>query len=273
MLATYTAVLKVLFLACLSRLWVTSMKEDDVFSARRVEKEIPKLSGVMLTTAKDTRVFETALKSVLKHLVDVDKVYVITPDYKAVQEKFGKTLGDRVIFVDEKQGGFPFDMEKVGDVMYNTVKEHGVYPLDDGKSHYEKALWGKLGWFLQQLLKLYAGRVLQLDDYVLLDSDCVWHRDVSLISSNQTDSSGPPTYYYATSTQYHPPYIATMKRVAGVSKYERGKGERFRSGVVHHMVLVKSVLENLIETVEKIHHPLPFWHVMLNQSALEMTCR
>ena len=237
----------------------------------RALKEIPKISAVMLTTSKDTRVFETGLKSCLKYLVDVDKFYVITPDYKDVKEKYGAILGERVIFVDEKIG-FPFNMEKVGDVMYNTVKEHGTYPLDDGKSQFEKTLWGKLGWFLQQLLKIYAGNVLKLEDYVLLDSDCVWHREVSFISKNQEDGK-PTKYYYTTSTQYHPPYIATMKRVAGVDTFQSSKDERFRSGVVHHMVLSKDVLSDLFETSEKLHSPLPFWQVMLNQSALEMTCR
>lgn len=38
----------------------------------------------------------------------------------------------------------------------------------DGNSPFERTVWGRLGWFLQQLLKFYAGRVLALDDFVII---------------------------------------------------------------------------------------------------------
>jgi len=163
----------------------------------------------------------------------------------------------------------------VSDVMIDSVKQKGVYPLEEGKSQFERTIWGRIGWFLQQLLKMYAGRVLHLQDYVLLDSDLVWNRDVYFISDEQQPSSVATNisrYYYATSTQYHPSYVSTVKKIAGLDMYN-SKKERFRSGICHHMVLVKPVLDALFETAETLHGGLPFWQIMLNQSSLEMTCR
>eukprot|EP00981_Chlorochromonas_danica_P010786 scaffold3412_cov171-Ochromonas_danica.AAC.4 len=78
-------------------------------------------------------------------------------------------------------------------------------------------------------------------------------------------------YNYVSSSQYHPPYMATLKRIAGVDLLPEQKV--FRSGICHHMVIVKEVLENLTLTAEHLHGGLPFWKVLLNQSALEMTCK
>lgn len=112
------------------------------------------------------------MQSVLDHLIDVKTVYIITPKAASVEAalagKFGNT--DRVKYIDEAI--FPFTFTNVTDVMYNTVKERGNYALDDN-SPFEKTIWGRTGWFLQQVLKMYAGRVLNLNDYILLDSDLV----------------------------------------------------------------------------------------------------
>eukprot|EP00605_Chrysophyceae_sp_TOSAG23-4_P001679 GSChrysophyteH1.ASY1.ANO1.1845.1 assembled CDS len=243
---------------------------SDIVSLRKrhLETAVPKISGVLLTTAKDGAVFERSIKSALQHLVDVDKFYVITPSQEELSRKY-ESLGDRVIFVAEQK--FNFTGELVADTMLKAVKDHGEYPLDNGKSPFERTLWGKMGWFLQQLLKIYAGKILDLGDYVLLDGDCVWFKDVKFIADDQPNgSSGPHTYNYATSTQYHGPYVASSERISGVKTFKNN--DHWRSGVVHHMVLVKEVLEDLFAKSEELHK-LPFWHVMLKESALEMTCR
>ena len=230
---------------------------------------IPKLSAVLLTIVKDAAVFERSIKSAIKHLVDVDKFYVVTPNKADLEKRFKEIVdGGRMVFVDETK--FNFTGELVADTMWNAVKQHGVYPLDKGNSPFESMLWSKLGWHLQQLIKIYSGKVLGLQDYVLLDGDCVWFRDVKFIADEQTATTPPFKYNYATSTQYHGPYIASSARISGVDKYNDQDG--WRSGVVHHMVLVKPVLDSLFEAAETIHQ-MPLWQAMLNQSAIEMTCR
>ena len=216
------------------------------------------LSGVILTIGKDTRVFEKSIVSSLKHLVDVHTYYVITPNAKQLHDKLSKVLGPRVVFIDE--GIFPFGMMNVSEVMIETVREKGVYELT-GKTPFEHTVWGRGGWFLQQLLKFYAGRVLSIGDYVLLDSDIVWFRNVSFV--NATDVDGVPTRYnYATSNQYHGPYVATLKRISGLDLF-KGK-DVHRSGIVHHMVIMQRVLDDLIRRSDAMHG-IEFWRVLLNQ--------
>jgi hypothetical protein len=230
----------------------------------------PKIDAVLLTTAKDGMVFERAINSALTHLVDVNMFYVITPSQEELSKKYA-SLGERVVFIAEQR--FNFTGELVADTMLKAVKDHGIYPLNNGNSQFEKALWGKIGWHLQQLLKLYAGKVLNLNDYVLIDGDCVWYKDIKFISTNQDPSNKRPyKYYYTTSTQYHGPYLASSKRISGIEPYK--DSGNFRSGVVHHMVLVKEVLNSLFLTSEKLHgNKKEMWEIMLSESALEMTCR
>eukprot|EP01038_Epipyxis_sp_PR26KG_P004065 gene4065-5809_t len=231
------------------------------------------LDAVMLTTGKDTRVFEKSIISSLKYLVDVNKFYVITPNSKPLQERLSIKLGKRVIFVDESI--FPFNGTDVVDIMMETVRQKGVYPLS-GKTNFEHSVWGRIGWFLQQLLKFYAGKVLAINDYVLLDSDIVWFKNISFVNVSSVFSPNlnitTAKYYYASSNQYHPAYMATLKRISGVDLYKNGKQDVFRSGICHHMVIIRSVLDELINKTEA-RYGIPFWQVLLNESALELTCR
>lgn len=226
------------------------------------------LAAVVLTTGKDTRVFEKSIHSALAHLVDIDKFYVITSDAKAVHDKLHAKLGGRVVFVDE--GRFPFTGTNVTEVMLQAVKEKGVYPMN-GNSPFERTVWGRTGWFLQQLLKMYAGRVLGLDDFVIIDSDLIWFQNVTFL--NKTLPNGVKVYNYASSGQYHANYVATLRKISGIDMFEPPKNDVYRSGICHHMVLSKPVLEHLMATSEQIHGGIPFWQVLLNHSALEMTCR
>jgi hypothetical protein len=217
-----------------------------------------KIAGVMVTTMKDARAFEKSIVSALEHLVDVDKFYVVSPDANKVKLKMAPfKLGPRVVYVDESV--FPFDWKNVSGVLYQTVEERGVYPLT-GKSPFESAMWGRIGWFLQQLLKFYAGRMLNLDSYVLLDSDITWFRDVRFVNSS---SNGTTRYNYAVSNQYHPAYIATLQRISGQRLVKNP--DAHRSGIVHHMVLAKPVLEDLFRVAEERYGGIPFWQVLLNE--------
>ena len=236
-----------------------------VFAASRTNNtntaSANKIQGVILTTGKDTRAFEKSIVSSLKHLVDVDKFYIITPSAAQLEGKLGKELGPRVVWIDENI--FPFNWHNVSDVMIESVRQKGVYPLT-GKSQFESTVWGRIGWFLQQLLKFYAGRILNIADYVLLDSDIVWFKDTPFINTTSVVGNRNVTrYYYACSNQYHPAYMATLKRISGQELYK--SPDTHRSGIAHHMVLAKNVLEDLFVSTERRYNGLPFWQVLLNE--------
>lgn len=181
------------------------------------------LDAVILVAGKDLLAFEKSIQSSLQHFLDVRNYYIVTPNPDDMRIKFAKSpwYTDRIKIVGE--ASFPFTWKNVSEVMIRTVEEVGLYPIN-GKSPFEKTVWGKIGWFLQQLLKLYAGKVLGIANYILLDSDVVWFKDIRFASNC---SSTVQSYYYASSSQYHPSYLATLERISGVGLLE---GPIHRSG-------------------------------------------
>lgn len=140
------------------------------------------LDAVVLTAGKDSLAFERSIQSSLKHLVDVRNYYIIAPHAADLIKKYqNKTwFSDRIKIVGED--GFPFKYGNISEIMIQSVVDAGVYPIT-GKSTFEHTVWGRVGWFLQQLLKFYAGKVLSLNDFVLLDSDVIWFKDIPFIAA------------------------------------------------------------------------------------------
>ncbi len=63
------------------------------------------------------------------------------------------------------------------------------------------------GWYYQQLLKLYASLVIEdmLDDYVVVDADTLFLKDISFKSGGR--------YMFNMGTEHHIPYFEHMKRL------------------------------------------------------------
>lgn len=131
-------------------------------------------------------------------------------------------------------------------------------------------MWPRIGWFLQQILKVYAGKVLGLQDFILMDSDVVWFKPIKFLSqdtSNVTiNGRRVPAYYYTTSNQYHPAYFSTMRKIANLGlPDDKITKQPHRSGIAHHMVIIKEIMDKLFDEVEGLHGGLPMWKVFLNQ--------
>ena len=232
---------------------------------------IKKIDAVILTTGKDLRTFEIGIESALNHLIDVNRYWIITTHKEQLEkfckDKFKSYYNDRFRIVDEAV--FPFNWQNISTIMFDTIAEIGIYPLNQGKTMVEKTIYSKTGWHLQQLLKFYAGPILGLEDYVIFDSDIIWFKNTSFIAG-KNETTNNTAYYYASSNQYHPSYISTTNRISNTGMFN---GNVWRSGVCHHLVIKKSVLDNLFERGSASHNGLPFWQVMLNESARELSCR
>ena len=128
----------------------------------------------------------------------------------------------------------------ISTVQQTRVEPHFYGPLS-GRTPFEGVVYGgKLNWYLQQVIKLYAGDYLHLEDYVVLDADLVWFQPVHFIfntSSGASNYSGN-VYNYAPSNQRHPPYLNIMKAINGLSPTPR---DPYYSGISHHMVFAKEV--------------------------------
>ena len=112
---------------------------------------------------------------------------------------------------------------------------------------------GRNGWYLQQLLKLYALLVIPdiLDRCLVIDSDTFFLKPTRFVNDDNQA-------LYASGSEYHALYFEHMSRLnIGV-----GKVFNNRSGICHHMMLEKVYLVELFRRVEEEHHDC-FYNVFL----------
>jgi hypothetical protein len=112
------------------------------------------------------------------------------------------------------------------------------------------------GWYLQQLLKLYAGNVIPniLKDYLIIDADVFFLKPTEFIDSNEK-------YIYTLSIPEHwQPYFRHMGRLHP----ELIENLHTHSGVSHHMIVNTDILNSLFNFVENIHDNIPFWKIFID---------
>jgi hypothetical protein len=172
----------------------------------------------------DAAVVPKQLEQTKKNLVGYRNIYIVS---KVLS---GGVMGDGVQYISESQ--FPFSIQDV-------AKIHG-------KSQ-------RNGWYLQQLLKLYAGTCIPgiLPNYLVLDSDTFFLKPTRFMDG--------PRVLFNCSTEYHAPYFSHMKRLH--PSFERAGAE---SGICHHMLITTAYVKELMALVED-HHKEVFWKVFLAQ--------
>lgn len=109
----------------------------------------------------------------------------------------------------------------------------------------------RCGWYFQQLLKLYSSFIIPdiLDNYLVIDSDTVFLQPINFFQNDL------PLYNFG--TEYHIPYFIHMVNLhptfAKVNKM---------SGICHHLMFQKYILENLFKLVEEFHNK-KFYEIFL----------
>ena len=112
---------------------------------------------------------------------------------------------------------------------------------------------GKLsrnGWYLQQLLKLYAGIVIPniLDKYLVVDSDTFFLKPTTFIENGKC--------LYTYTHDGWDTYFAHMLKLVNFKNIED------KSGICHHMIFETKYVKELIKMVENKHGDL-FYNVFL----------
>lgn len=104
------------------------------------------------------------------------------------------------------------------------------------------------GWYLQQLLKLYAPIVIsQLSDtYLIVDADVVFHNPVTFVHAD--------VLQFNVGTEYHRPYFDHMKRLHPTLSKVRDV-----SGICHLMPMKRHIVKELMRQVGQV----PFWKAFL----------
>ena len=169
----------------------------------------------------DRTVIEQQTKYTQKNIIGYRNIYLICYDPSIII--------DGCITINENI--FPFNKETVS-------KYHGK--LD------------RNGWYLQQLLKLYAGKIIPniLDKYLVIDSDTFFLKPTTFVENNKC------LYNYG--TEYHIPYFDHMKKL----DKELIKIDKNKSGICHHMIFETKYIDELISRIEKNHNEL-FYNIFL----------
>ena len=156
-----------------------------------------------------------------KNVIGYRNIYIITNNSHNLEVEDCK-------IIDENN--FPFKMNDVAS-FFNLYK---------GKKN-------RNGWYLQQLLKIYASFVIEdlLDDYLVVDADVYFLKPIEFLIDNK--------YLFATSGENHDSYFKHMLRLHPTFKKQIQK-----SGIAHHMLFNRQIVKEMIEMVEN-HHKRRFW--------------
>jgi hypothetical protein len=114
---------------------------------------------------------------------------------------------------------------------------------------------GKLdrnGWYLQQLIKLYAGNIIPniLDRYLIIDSDTFFLKPTIFVENNMC--------LYNFGTEYHQPYFTHMAKL----DKELVKIDKNKSGICHHMMFETKYINKLFSKIENNHNE-KFYNIFL----------
>ena len=132
-----------------------------------------------------------------------------------------------------------------------TIHEN-IFPFNiDTVAEYHGKL-DRNGWYLQQLLKLYAGKIIPniLDKYLVIDSDTFFLKPTTFVENNKC------LYNYG--TEYHEPYFHHMEKLdKDLTKIDKSK-----SGICHHMIFETKYIDEIITKIENNHNEL-FYNIFL----------
>jgi hypothetical protein len=163
------------------------------------------------------------IQTVVKHCSNIQNhrnIYIVSYD---------KNINiDGAITVDENI--FPFNKSDI--ISYGIKKERD-------------------GWYLQQLIKLYAGFVIQdiLDDYLVIDSDTIFLKEITFMIDSK--------YCFTIATENHTPYFIHMNKL-----HQTLKRYVNLSGIAHHMIFNKKFVNELFKLIEDKHN-IEFWKAFL----------
>tara|TARA_A100001015_G_scaffold290469_1_gene363510 strand:- start:3676 stop:5712 length:2037 start_codon:yes stop_codon:yes gene_type:complete len=171
---------------------------------------------------KDISMIEKQIEYTKKNVIGYRKIFLVSYDPSLTV--------DGCITISEDD--FPFSIETVASIL--------------GKSD-------RNGWYLQQLLKLYAGFVIPniLDRYLVIDSDTYFVNPTTFVEDNRS--------CYATGFEYNKAYFDHLKRLHPSLK----RVYKSKSGICHHMMFEKQYLIKLFDLVKEIHPNSEFFETFL----------
>lgn len=192
-------------------------------------QDIDPIDVVIPCHEKDLGCLEMAIEGARKNIKNVRRIIVVS-EYPCTQnaEWFNESL-------------FPFSKRSILEVVFNGDTQK----IDKA----EKIDARKVGWVYQQLLKLYAPFVIPdiSNNVLIVDADTIFLNPVECI-----DKNGCALYTF--SREFYPPYFSFMNRlIPGVKRIDRQY-----SGVCHHMLFQRPILEKIFKKISDLHGVEPW---------------
>jgi hypothetical protein len=175
---------------------------------------------IILVGPNDYNFFNIAVIHARQNIIGIHNLYLISQNAEISM--------DGCISIDE--GIFPFTKNTVDTILGSTVRA---------------------GWYLQQLIKLYAGIVIPdiTPDYLVIDADTVFLKPTTFFEGNIP--------LYNTGTQINDAYFQHMYAMHPSLDYIAEC-----SGICHHMIFQCHILRHIMELIE-IYHNKPFYQIFL----------
>lgn len=188
---------------------------------------MPLIDIIICVGSKDAKDIKTLVNNIKEYIIDVNKIYLIMP--KKILQKY-RVFDYIVENIDETI--FPFDKEYIDNLFKCPERS---------------------GWYLQQLLKIYAPIVIPniLDNFVIIDADTKFYNKVNFFEND--------TILFNVDLAQWEPYIEHIEKLFSKIKITT----RF-SGVTNVMPMKRHIIENMLEKVKEEHNE-EFWKVFLDK--------
>ena len=177
---------------------------------------------------KDQGTLEKSIEGIKLYVHGVRRIIIISD----------KRLTMSAEWVDEKK--YPFSKKDIACALFKDEKKAINYLNSRGS---------RVGWIFQQMLKMYAHVAIEdlSPNCLIVDPDTIFLNKVKFQSE---EGAG----LFSIGTDYHAPYFEHAKRLLPDFKNVYYK----YSGICHHMLLQKPIVDDLFAAVEK-EHKMPFW--------------
>lgn len=187
----------------------------------------PVIDVVIPCHEKDIRTLELAIEGIKKYGTGIRRVITVS----------SKRLTDKAEWFDE--ASYPFSKQ---DIAYAIFKDK-----EAAEQYYQHG--SRLGWIYQQLLKLYAPIVIPdiSSQVLILDADTIFLRETTFI-----DDEGYALFNVG--REYHPPYFDHARRLLPDFK----KVYSHYSGICHHMLLQRPIIDDLFNAIRSTHNTEPW---------------
>ena len=183
---------------------------------------------------KDLKTLDRCIEGILKYGENINRVVVVS----------SKRLTDKAEWFDDSR--YPFDKEAVALALCKGDEKKAKEYLFKARS--------RVGWYYQQLLKLYAPFVIPAisSNVLILDADTIFINPVQFQTESLESNFNP-------GREWHKPYYTHMKRMI---PWLHRIYPRY-SGIAHHMLFQKPVLEDLFDEISRYHEG-EVWKIFCN---------